>query len=354
MKPCSKPYLTTATAVAALVSVAAGATGAAADDQTVLRFSNWLPPTHHVVTEMVTPWAEAVEEATEGRVTVEIVSALGDPPSHYDLVANGVADLAFGVHGYTPERFKLTEIGELPFTSNDAVVNSLAYWRTYEEFMMDAGEHDDVVLLGLWTNGPYQLFTNDTTLTSIDAVDGKRIRVPGAVVEQITQALDMTPISSPLTEAYEQVARGVIDGMFQQLETVVAFNMTEHMPMGSIAPGGFAHSSQFMVMNRDSFDSLSEADQEAIMELSGEAMALRFAEVWQEYEENAIAALEEEGATLHQIDDEVLSELQDLLAFVTENWVEAAEERDVDGQAALDFYHDQLAAVAEERDVSAD
>ena len=339
-----------ATAVAALMSAA---TSASADDQTVLRFSNWLPPTHHVVTEMVTPWAEAVEEATEGRVSVEIVSALGDPPSHYDLVVNGVADLAFGVHGYTPERFKLTEIGELPFTSNNAIVNSLAYWRTYEEFMMDAGEHDDVVLLGLWTNGPYQLFTNDTILTSVDAVDGKRIRVPGAVVEQITRALDMTPISSPLTEAYEQVARGVIDGMFQQLETVVAFNMTEHMPMGSIVPGGFAHSSQFMVMNRNAFDGLSDADQAAIMDLSGEAMALRFAEVWQAYEEDAIASIEDEGATMHEVDGDVLDELRDLLAFVTEDWIEAAEQRGVDGSAALDFYHEQLTAVAEEHDLPA-
>jgi len=349
MRPNPKTALTTATAVAALLSVAAGGTTASADDQTVLRFSNWLPPTHHVITEMVTPWAEAVEEATEGRVTVEIVSALGDPPSHYDLVANGVADLAFGVHGYTPERFKLTEIGELPFTSNNAIVNSLAFWRTYEEFLMEAGEHDDVVLLGLWTNGPYQLFTNDTVLTSVDAVEGKRIRVPGAVVEQITRALDMTPISSPLTEAYEQVARGVIDGMFQQLETVVAFNMTEHMPMGSIAPGGFAHSSQFMVMNRNAFDGLSESDQAAIMDLSGEAMALRFAEVWQAYEEDAIATLEEEGATLQELDDAVLEDLHELLAFITDDWVEAADNRGVDGMGALEYYHEQLRAETQER-----
>ena len=52
-----------------LIITALGACGFSAQAQTVWRFSNWLPPTHHVITEMIQPWAADVEKATEGRVT---------------------------------------------------------------------------------------------------------------------------------------------------------------------------------------------------------------------------------------------------------------------------------------------
>ena len=127
---------------------------------------------------MVQPWIADVERVTEGRVKIQVVPALGAPPTHFDLVKNGVADVAFGVHAYTPTRFKLTELGELPFTADHSVVNSLAYWRTYQKYFAKANEHEGVVLLGLWTNGPYQLFTKENALTNLDAVRASRFGFP--------------------------------------------------------------------------------------------------------------------------------------------------------------------------------
>ncbi|HCN71391.1 MAG TPA: ABC transporter substrate-binding protein, partial [Pusillimonas sp.] len=33
--------------------------------QTVLRFSNWLPPTHPITTEILQPWAANIKEQTD-------------------------------------------------------------------------------------------------------------------------------------------------------------------------------------------------------------------------------------------------------------------------------------------------
>ena len=61
---------------------------AAAAQETTLRLSNWLPMSHPIVKDIVVPWAEAVEEATGGRVAVQILDApLGPPPAHFDLAA---------------------------------------------------------------------------------------------------------------------------------------------------------------------------------------------------------------------------------------------------------------------------
>jgi TRAP-type C4-dicarboxylate transport system substrate-binding protein len=334
-------------AVAAVASVAS-----AAQAQTVLRFSNWLPPTHHVVTEMVQPWAADVEKATEGRVKLQVLPALGAPPAHFDLVKNGVADVAFGVHGYTPNRFKLTEMSELPFTTDHAVVNSLAYWRTYQKHFAKYNEHEGAHLLGLWTNGPYQLFTKANAFTSLDAVNGIKIRIPGPTVERIAKALGMTPISSPLTEAYEQISRGVIQGMFQQKETVIAFNMTQHMPVASFVPGGFAHSSQFMVMNEAKWKALEPRDRDAIAKLSGEAMVKRFAAVWEAKEAAALAKFAETGVKVTNVEGKLLDELRGKLQFVTDEWLAEATKKAPEAAPALNEYKAAIPAIAKELNVN--
>ncbi len=338
--------LAAALCCASLVGVAGTASA-----QTVLRYSNWLPPTHHVVTEMVQPWAADVEKATEGRVKIQVLPALGAPPAHYDLVKNGVADIAFMVHAYTPNRFKLTEMSELPFTTDHAVVNSLAYWRTYQKHFAKLNEHEGVVLLGLWTNGPYQLFTKANSLDSMDAVKGIKIRVPGTTVEKITKELGMTPISSPLTEAYEQISRGVIQGMFQQKEMVVAFKMTQHMPTASYVPGGFAHSSQLMVINSAKWQTLEARDREAIMKLSGETMVRRFASVWQAKEDQAVDRLKEAGVKVTMVQGPLLEDLRKRLAFVEQEWLADAMKKSPDAKTALDEYRALIRSLSAEMGV---
>ncbi|NMG40367.1 ABC transporter substrate-binding protein [Chelativorans sp. ZYF759] len=335
---------------AAALAMLAGTLPATAEE-VVLRYSNWVPATHPIITKVIEPLSRDLEEATEGRVSIEVMPALGPPPGHFDLVENEVADMAFSVHGYTPGRFSLTEIGELPFTHNNAVVNSLAYWNTYQRFMMDADEHEGVRLLGLWTNGPYQLTMYGDLLTSIDSVEGKRIRVPGPLVERVSTALGMVPISSSVTDSYEQISRGVINGMFQQLETVWNFNLTEYLTHVSVVPGGFAHSSQYLVMSNAAYERLSEEDRAALDELTGEALVVRFAEMWQAEEDDAIGKLEEAGTEFLEVSEEVQAELRERLAFIEDEWVEAANERGVDGAAALAFYRAEIDRISAEMGV---
>ena len=56
--------------VIAAAGVALALTASVAQAQTTLRFSNWLPPAHYIVTEMLQPWAKEVETVTEGRVKI--------------------------------------------------------------------------------------------------------------------------------------------------------------------------------------------------------------------------------------------------------------------------------------------
>src|SRR5690606_39911030 len=119
-------------------------TVSAAQAQTVLRFSNWLPPTHPLSTDGFAVWASNVEKATEGRVKLVLLPPLGKPDSHFDLVKSGVAGIAWSVHGYTIDPFPLEYGIMLPFLADNSAAASVAFWRTHEKFFFSANEYDSV------------------------------------------------------------------------------------------------------------------------------------------------------------------------------------------------------------------
>src|SRR5690606_19609007 len=114
--------------------IAATAFSSLSSAQTVLRFSNWLPPTHPITTQILQPWAANIENATEGRVKVQFLPALGRPPAHFDLVRNGVADMALSVQAYTADRFPSAYGMTLPGYADDATSAAVAYWRTHQKY----------------------------------------------------------------------------------------------------------------------------------------------------------------------------------------------------------------------------
>ncbi|WP_054711200.1 hypothetical protein [Bacillus sp. JCM 19041] len=82
-----------------------------------LTFSSFMPGPHPQHTTVIIPFLEDLETATEGRVTGTMYTgnALGASNTQYDLVVNGIADMSLALHGYTPARFPLTGVSELPF-----------------------------------------------------------------------------------------------------------------------------------------------------------------------------------------------------------------------------------------------
>jgi hypothetical protein len=110
----------------------------------------------------VVPWSKAAEEATQRRVSIEIMQApLGPPPAHFDFAVNGIADITYGVHNYTPGRFPTTELAELPFLSDSARDLSVACWRIYDRYLKAANEQPGVQVLGVFVHGPGQLYTTE-------------------------------------------------------------------------------------------------------------------------------------------------------------------------------------------------
>lgn len=324
-----------------LVALAPLSSVQAQETQTI-RFSNWLPPAHYIVTEMLEPWAEKVNEVTEGRVQVEFTNPLGKPQAHLDLVRNGVADMGMSVHSYTASRFPLIEFAELPFTVEDGGINSVAYWRTYDKFMKEANEHRGVKLLGLWTSPATVIFTNKDEITNLDQLEGMKLRSPSPLFDSIGNAMDIVTVNAPASESYEMLSRGVIDGLFFQYDQLENFKLDKLLKSAVTAPGGLGKSSQYLFMNEKKWNAISEEDRAAIEKISGEYIAQDFGSKWNDAEIKSIQSLTDSGLKTYKVEGAELDELTNNLAFIEEEWIKTAAKKNVDGKAALEFYRAQI------------
>ena len=69
-----------------------------------LRLSTFVPPVHVIYREILVPWAQDVEKATQGEVKVTFYPSMqlgGKPPELFRQAQEGVVDLVFTLPGYT-------------------------------------------------------------------------------------------------------------------------------------------------------------------------------------------------------------------------------------------------------------
>lgn len=104
-------------------ALAAGlALGAPAAARTKPRMANWPPPAHRMQ-ETLPPRAAEIAKAVGGAVGIDLMKAsLAPAPGQHDLVRNGAMDLAYGVAGFTPNRFALFRALEVPFMFQRGII----------------------------------------------------------------------------------------------------------------------------------------------------------------------------------------------------------------------------------------
>ena len=307
-----------------------------ANAQTVLRFSNWIPPSHPISTEVIAVWARQVEDATQGAVKVQVIPPLGAPPGHYDLVRNGTADLAFVVPSYTASRFVLTRGPEMPFYAADSLSASLAYWEAHEKHFAKAGEAQGVKVLSVWVHGPGHLFTTSRRIEKIDDLKGMKIRTAGGITDDVVKALGAEPFFAPASQSYEVLSKGVADGIVFPLESVPGFKLEKTIKHALLVPGGMYRVAHSILMNEAKWNALSAEHKAAIEKVSGRAMAQLAGRVWDKYDQQAVDVMKANGAQFATAGGPLLADIRARLSGFEASWIEAAKAKGIDGKAVLD------------------
>lgn len=332
-------------AVVATVLASAGLANSADAQEIVLRFNRWVPATHHFQTRIMGVWAERVATATKGRVKVEFTAAsLGAPSRQFDLSLTGVADLTAGNQAYTPERFVVSRIAELPFLGDNAEALSVAQWRVQEKYLYKANEYRGTKLLAVFNNGPSEIFTTKKPINTVADLKGLKLRTSLGTGTEISTALDIVQVSGPITDAYEMLSRGIADGTTLAPDSIRSFQLDKSLQYQTRVPGGLYNSAFFLVMNEAKWKSLPPDIQQQIMSVSGETMARESGRVWDDQDRMANEQFAHSGMKTMTLSDSALKELKTRLAGIEETWIKQAEAKGVDGRAALEMFRREVKA----------
>jgi TRAP-type C4-dicarboxylate transport system substrate-binding protein len=330
---------------AALLTLGSAATAQA---QTTLTMSSWVPPTHYVVKDILQPWMADVEKATEGRVKINLLpKAVGAPAQHWELARKGVADITWGNFTYEPERFKHVWFSELPMMGASSEASSVALWRTYTQFLASNEAFKGVTLLGTGMLGGGQFHHPSNVIDTPDDLKGQKVRMGGPIQKRLLEDLGAIPVAGPGTKAYELLEGGVIDASLHALESVVNFRLDGKLKNHTIIPEGLYDASFFIGINEGKFKSLSAADQQAILKISGEALSRRWGQEFDKQNKAADTTLRANGHKFAQPSPALLDNIRKVrTAMLSELQKDGASFGVKDHNAMVAFYEQQYKTLA--------
>ncbi len=301
-----------------------------------LIISHFLPGNHPIQTVIFEEFGSELESQTDGRITYELYDSniLGAAGSQYDMAVTGEVSIALSVYGYTPGRFPLVSILELPFLAESAEHGSSIMMQLYEEFQEVQAEHEEIHPLSLFTAEPAQILSKNHRIETPEDLQGLRVRSPSPLANSILEALGAIPVSMPMGEVYEALERGAIDAAMAPLETL--YNYSFHEVVDYITVGNFSATPFFSVMNLEFYNSLSESDKEIVNSLSGATMAKKAGSVFDVDGEKGRELSSESGAEFIELTEEQLIPWEEALGTIAQTWIEDMEANGYPGQEIYD------------------
>ena len=327
----------------AAVALAAGV-GTPAAAQTVLTLSSWVPPAHTLTMGQI-EWCEMLAAKVPGKVKCNALPrAVTAAPGTFDAVRNGLVDISFTVHGYTPGRFVMPQMVEFPFMGDSSEVTSVAFQRMYAKVPAFAEEHKGVKVLAVFTHGPGMVLNTKKPITKAEDLTGMKFRVGGGMVNEIAKTLGMNVTLKPAPESYELLSAGVMDGTLFPAESVESFKIDKVIKHATTFTGGLYNTSFVFMMNQAKYDALPADVKKAVDEMSGEFAARMLGRGWDKVDRRGLAFMQAAGVQFTKADAAFIAAVKAKTGGLEATWVKAAEAKGLkDAAKVLADYRAEIA-----------
>lgn len=314
------------------------ATSAVAQEVT-LRFQHFVSPASANPTYFMKPWADAIEEQSNGRIKVELYPFMqlgGAAPSQYDLIRDGAVDGGWVIPGYQPNRFPEAEALELPFmTTKSGEEASAAAWEFTQAYLMD--DFADVHLIAAHMHGPGIIHKRGGAVTSVEDFAGLKLRGPSRTATLLLQELGATPIGMPVPQFPEALSKGVVDGGVIPWEIAPSLKLNELTDSHTDVAGDRSLYNLYFIwaMNKDVYDGMP-ADLQAVIDANSGMMASQWAgralDTGDIEGRDLIAA---DGNEIAQLSEAETARIRTLGEKVTEDWIAEMDGKGFDGAALV-------------------
>lgn len=303
-----------------------------------LRCSVMWPPTHPI-TKLIQEWGREIEKATNGRVKITMFagSTLTPPMQAYDNTVKGVVDLASCLLSYAPGRLPLSEVLQQPLGYRSGYQASKLANAYYKEFKPK--EFDDVKVMYLHGAAPGFIMAKKSIKSTAD-IKGLRIKANAENADIVTN-LGAAPVTMPVSDTYESLQRGVIDGTLFPLEALQGWKIGEVVKTVIENYGMSYMTSMYLIMNKEKWNSLSSADQKAIEKLNDEFNEKQ-AKLWVELDGKAKAYAIQKGVNFIKVSAQDEAATAAKMKPILDKYVKMTKSKGLPGDKALQFCLDYL------------
>lgn len=256
-----------------LLGLALGATLAAtpAWAEQVLRLAHNAAP-GNPKSEASLKFAELVAQKTNGRVKVEVGGNAQYGEDVEALTSMRLGTLAFSANsqGSTSGVVPQFAVLGLPFLFQELP----QAWKVLDgpvgKSLGDYAKQKGLVLLALWDNGIRHTSNNVRPIEKPEDLAGIKLRTPpDPITVDIFKALGANPTPMAFSELYIALQQGVVDGQENPLMNIYSSKLHEVQKYISLT--GHKYESTPLLASKIVFDSLSKADQKAVLEAAAEA-----------------------------------------------------------------------------------
>jgi len=241
-------------------------------------------------------------------------------------------DLVFTLPGYTSPAFPRTQMIELPGLKPDGIAATNMMWDLLDPYL--APEYEGTQVIALWGAEDAGLISRGKPIRSLDDLKGMRMRAPSAAQARQLEVMGAVPIAMPITEVYQSLERGVIDGAMLPFSTIPDFRLGEVGRAYTIAGPLFGRSSFLVAMNRKKYDSLSPGARAAIDRLSGRSLSLKATEVYLKRSTEGVESVRGKAEVV-QLSAAEQKRISEVLRPIVTDWIKESEAKGIPAREML-------------------
>jgi TRAP-type C4-dicarboxylate transport system substrate-binding protein len=326
--------------IAALAAIATAPLSARADTTPpTLVFATALPPGNPLSAQVLHPWADRVNAAVGDKLKIDIRDgmAIANLNNSYDRVVGDVVQISWLTHSNFAGKFLLSTVGGLPFEADTSEKASVAMWRLYQKGAF-AAEYDQVrpIMLAVLSQAGFHF---RKAPASLDNLKGLKVLPASKETGNLASALGMAPIVLAVTDSYEALQRGTVDGAMLGWTAVQSFKLEEVTSYHVDAALG--SSTGMMFISKKAYDALPPESRAALDQFSGEGESRTLGKFWDRLTATGQERVKAMNQTVLDAPTEIVAKWRIAAAPTVDAWTKAAPQ----GDQVLQQFRAELAKV---------
>lgn len=312
----------------------------AKDEVKTLTVHHFLSSKSAFQTKFLEPWAKKVEEASGGKLKIEIFPSMsmgGKPNELYKQVRDGSADIVWTLPGYTPGVFPRTEVFELPTVHiGDSVATSIAI---REQFDLIKDDFTEVEPLLIYVAAGNAIHTVNKRISNISDLKGLKLRAPSRTAGWYIEAMGAESVGMPLPDLPQALSKNAIDGGLIPFEVFPPYKFAQLTQYSIEGEKGerFGTSVFMLLMNKDRFTSLSKELQKVLLDSVDMNTVKEVGQIWMDEEKPGMEMQKaSKDGEIVKLDAKAMVEFNKAGEEVVQRWIKEAVSNGIDGQKLVD------------------